>query len=72
VVLELGKDRVQNKEDVRITDNITYQRRVLGGESVTLTNSLVFIVPDSTMMFIHLSVHVMLMGGYKHPWHTIY
>jgi hypothetical protein len=35
-------------------------------ERVTLMSILVFIVPDSTMMFVHLSVYVMLMDGYKH------
>jgi hypothetical protein len=35
-------------------------------ERVTLISILVFIVPDSTMMFVHLSVNVMLMDGYKH------
>jgi hypothetical protein len=35
-------------------------------ERVTLIIILVFIVPDSTMMSVHLSVNVMLMDGYKH------
>jgi hypothetical protein len=35
-------------------------------ERVTLISILVFIVPDSTMMSVHLSVNVMLMDGYKH------
>jgi hypothetical protein len=35
-------------------------------ERVTLITILVFIVPDSTMMFIHLSVNIMMMDGYKH------
>jgi hypothetical protein len=35
-------------------------------ERITLISILVFIVPDSTMMFVHLSVNVMLMDGYKH------
>jgi hypothetical protein len=51
---------------VKIADNIAYQRRVLG-EKLTSTNSLIFIVPGSAMTFVLLSVHVMLMGGYKHP-----
>jgi hypothetical protein len=52
--------------NVRITDNIMYHRCESGGERVTLISILVFIVPDSTMMFVHLSVNVMLMDGYKH------
>jgi hypothetical protein len=35
-------------------------------ERVALISILVFIVPDSAMMFVHLSVNVMLMDGYKH------
>jgi hypothetical protein len=35
-------------------------------ERVTLIGILEFIVPNSTMMFVHLSVNVMLMDGYKH------
>jgi hypothetical protein len=35
-----------------------------------LTRIFVFIVPNSAMMFVHLSVHVMPMDGYKHPWHS--
>jgi hypothetical protein len=35
-------------------------------ERVTSISILVFIVPDSAMMFVHLSVNVMLMDGYKH------
>jgi hypothetical protein len=53
-------------ESVRITDNIMYHRCESGGERVTLISILVFIVPDSTMMSVHLSVNVMLMDGYKH------
>jgi hypothetical protein len=56
---------------VRITDSIAYQR-CAGRRELTSTNSLVFIVPGSTLTFVHLSVHGMLLGGYKHPWHTIY
>jgi hypothetical protein len=35
-------------------------------ERVTLISILVFIVPNSAMMSVHLSVKVMLMEGYKH------
>jgi hypothetical protein len=35
-------------------------------ERVTLISILVCIVPNSTMMFVHLSVNVMVMDGYKH------
>jgi hypothetical protein len=32
---------------------------------IAWTNILVFIYPDSTITFVHLSVHVIQMGGYK-------
>jgi hypothetical protein len=35
-----------------------------------LSSIPVVIVPDSTMTFVHLPVHVMLMGGYMHSKHT--
>jgi hypothetical protein len=47
-----------------------YHRCESGGERGTLISILVFIVPDSTMMLVHLSVNVMLMDGYKHHRHS--